>query len=423
MPHCGYLSAVSRMLEIYRALRERGVPVRIATHGGTYETVLRDAGVRYDIVGPRMSEQRCAEFLRAEIGMGDVRQSMYTDAELRTYAVAEAEYFRTHGIHVAVTGFTLTTLLSTRLAGIKLATEHAGSWVPPVYQRGLLPAPSLRRTRYLPASLARWLSNAAPPRVRFYCSGFNRVAAELGVPPVPSLAALVLGDLTLVPEVPEVLGIPAADLESWDPAGRPGYRPGTRLRYVGPIFARLHTPLPARVAEFLESGGPPLVYVAINSSPPELVRRAVRALAGLDARILVAATVHDLTDLAGPRVMVGGVLPSHLIMPRVDLAVTAGGQGSAQTAMAGGAPVLGIALQPEQDLNLALLHRRGAAHRVAPRAAGGPAFAALAGRMLADPAYRRAARRIQAIYDTVDGPGNAAEAIESLVVHSGGEAR
>ncbi|MBG6064691.1 glycosyltransferase [Micromonospora ureilytica] len=413
MPHCGFLSATSRMLEIYRALRQRGVAARIATHGGTYEHVLRDVGVPYDIVGPRMTPERCARFIRDEIGMGYVGQSMYTDREMREYVAAETEYFRRHDIRTVVTGFTLTTLLSTRLAGAALVTEHAGSWVPPVFERGLLPAPSQAHFGLLPARLLRRLSNALPPRVGFYCGGFNRLAAELGVPPVPSLASLVLGDLALIPEVPEVLGVPATEVADWRPNGRSGYRAGTRLRCVGPLYARLDLPLPDRVARFLAEPGP-VVYVAVNSTEVGFVRRVVTTIAALPVRVLVAGTHHDLHDMADDRVMVGGVLPSHLIMPAVDLAVTAGGQGSVQTAMAGGTPVLGFPLQPEQDLNLALLERIGAARLLAPRHVGAR-LAALVTEMLADPSYREAAQRVQRWYAATDGPANAAEAI--LAVH------
>ncbi len=416
LPHCAYLSSVSRMLEIHRALRQRGLAPRVATHGGTYEPLLAQAGVAYDVVGPRMSERRCAEFLRSEIGIGSVGQSMYADDELRAYVLAEAEYFRRHGIRVAVTGFTLTTLLSTRLAGVRLVTEHAGCWVPPTFERRLLPAsytPLHPALRFLPEPVARWLTNLAPPLLRFYCAGFNRIAAELGVPGVPSLPALVLGDLALVPEVPEVLGIPAEELEAWAPNGRAAYRPGTSLRYCGPLFARLDLALPDPVAEFLERRGPK-VYVAVSSSSPRLIRQTVEALRPLGVHVLVAATVHDLRDLGSDRVFVHGVLPSHLIMPRVDLAVTAGGQGSVQTAMAGGAPVLGFPLQPEQDLNLVLLERQGAARRIGPRDARPSRLVAIAREMLADDRWRRAARRIQRIYEAVDGPGNAADAIAAL---------
>jgi UDP:flavonoid glycosyltransferase YjiC (YdhE family) len=390
--------------------------------------VLRDAGIPYDIVGPRMDERRSARFVRSGVGMGNVNQSMYTDDELRTYARAEAAYFERHQVTVAVTGFTLTALLSTRLAGIKLVTEHAGCWVPPSYERGLLPAPTSVRPpllRVLPERIVRKLANAGPPRLHYYCAGFNRVAAELGIQGVPSLPALLLGDLTLVPEAPEVLGIPADELAAWTPAGNPAYWPSTRMRYSGPLYAQFGDTLPHNVTEFLAGPGP-IIYVAITSSPAELVRGVIAALTALpDARILVAATVHDPRKLATvddpsglakphPRVLIEGVLPSHLVMPRVDLAVTAGGQGSVQTAMAAGTPLLGIPLQPEQDLNVALLERQGAARRVAVRHAHTARLTDAARTMLADASYRSAARRIQRIYQGIDGPGMAADAIIAL---------
>lgn len=347
LPHCAYLSQTSRMIEIYRALQDRGVTPRVATHGGTHEPALKAAGIDYDLIGPRMDDERCARFLREQPSSGPVGQSAYSDAELRAYVLAEADYYRAHRIHTAVTGFTLTTTLSTRLAGIRLVSEHSASWVPPMFERRLLPAPS---TPILGIRSA-WLSNRLPARAKFYCGGFNRIARELAIPEIPSVAALVLGDLTLVTEAPEVLGVPATAIENWRP-GR-GYRPETRLRVTGPLFAHLPIPLPEDVSRFLDRPGP-VIYVAITSSPPSLVREVVQALRPAKARILVAGTVHDLSDLNdGDRVLVGGVLPSHLVMPRVHLAITSGGQGSVQTAMASGVPLLGIPLPtrtgPERD--------------------------------------------------------------------------
>jgi UDP:flavonoid glycosyltransferase YjiC (YdhE family) len=421
VPHCGYLSETSRMIEIWRALRARGTEPRVATHGGTYEHLLQAAGIVYDLIDPPMTPERCTTFVRSGVGMGPPAQSMYTDDELRTSARAEAAYFRRHGVTVAVTGFTLTTLLSTQLAGVKLVTEHAGSFVPPLFERGLLPLPVEAmppKLRYLPRPLATRLFNLGLPRLGHYCSGFVRVAAELGVPAVTRLPALLLGDLTLVPEIPEVLGVPAAEIERWEPAPGSPYRPGSRMRCTGPLYARLDLPVPEPVERFLSRPGP-VAYVAITSSSTALVRAVVQALANVDVRVLVAGTVHEHAALAEGsdpegRVLVGGVLPSHLIMPRVALAVTAGGQGSVQTAMAAGTPLLGIALQPEQDLNIVLAERQGAARRIAPRHAGTSRLTALATSMLADARYRQAAQRIAAQYARTDGPGNAAEAILEL---------
>jgi UDP:flavonoid glycosyltransferase YjiC (YdhE family) len=342
---------------------------------------------------------------------------MWTDEELRSYAVAEAEYFARHQVRVAVTGWTLTALLSTRLAGIPLVTEHAGSFLPPVFERGLLPAPSgplgLPGERFLPRRARRWIQNAAPARLGHYTAGFNRVAAELGVEPVPSFAALLLGDLTLVTDVPELLGLPRAEVDEWTPRDPRRYRPGTRLRYTGPLYAHLDLPVPDQVQAFL-AGHRPIIYVAITSSTPDLVRQAVNSLTPLGTKILVAATTHDLADLASGQVMVAGLLPNHLVMGDADLAVIAGGQGSVQTALAAGVPFVGIPLQPEQDANVTFAQDQGAARLIAQKAAGTPAMTATARDLLADAPARDSARRLQQIFAAVDGPTTAAQAITEI---------
>jgi UDP:flavonoid glycosyltransferase YjiC (YdhE family) len=166
------------------------------------------------------------------------------------------------------------------------------------------------------------------------------------------------------------------------------------------------------VQQFLDHPGP-TIYLAMTSTPPAQVRTALAELSRLDLRILVAGTIHDLGDLATDRIMIEGVLPSHLVMPQVDLAVTTGGQGSVQTAMASGTPLLGIPLHIEQDLNVALVERLNAARRVRPGN-----LADLATRMLDDPTHREAAEHIQKQYAAVDGPAEAAKIIASELTHA-----
>ncbi|HTU61138.1 MAG TPA: hypothetical protein VMF89_21940, partial [Polyangiales bacterium] len=349
LPHCGYLSETSRMLVLQRALVQRGAPVIVATQGGPHERRLVESGVDYHVVGPRLSDARCRELVRAGAGMGSPSQSMWTDPEIETYARAEAQFFREHNVRAVVTGFTLTALLSSRLAGIPVITEHAGSYVPPIWERNMIepflrsPMPLVDR---LPYAARRFIANVGIQNVKNYCSGFDRVARKLGVKGVPSFASLLLGDLTLVPEAEEVLGIPAAELAAWRSTS-PAYRAGTRLEYVGPLFAELDIPVPERVERFLE-GPRPIVYVAITSTTTEQLAAVVRALEPAGVRVLVAGTLHDLHDLHAlqrEHVLIENVLPSHRIMPRVDLAITAGGQGSVQCALASGTPLIALPLQ------------------------------------------------------------------------------
>jgi UDP:flavonoid glycosyltransferase YjiC (YdhE family) len=359
-----------------------------------------------------MDEERGRRFILDNVGIGNPAQSMYSPEEMRTYVAAEVEYFREHGVKAVVIGFTLTTLLSTRVAGIPVITDHAGAFLPPLFERGMLPVPSRPVQpifNYLPRAVSRFLMNKGAPRLKLYLGGFNALAAELGVPGIPSFPALLLGDLALVTEAPEVYGISEEAMNAWRPTGG-AYWPSTRLAYTGPIFAELDVPIPPPVEEALGRSGPK-VYVAITSAPAELVRAAVREAAKSGAEVIVAGTVHALGDMAGPKVTIGGVLPSHKIMPRVDLAVTAGGRGSVQCAMAAGTPVIGIPLQPEQDANVHLLQEKGAARLLPIRDVGRGRLPELVREMLADPACRAAAGRIKAAYAGRNGPALSADAI------------
>jgi UDP:flavonoid glycosyltransferase YjiC (YdhE family) len=368
------------MLEIGRALRERGAEVRVATHGGPYEWVLQAAGFRFDVLGGEKADAQVA---------------------------AEAGHLRAIGARAVVTGRTITALESSRLAGVPLVTAHAGAWVPPMWERGLLPLPfaplGIPFERCLPRALRRRLYNA-------------RVTGMAADP------ALALGDLTLVTDVKELLGITGSAIDGWRPRDPAPHRPGARLKLVGPIPGRLDVPLPERVERLL-AGPRPIVYVAITSSEPGLVRSAVGALRPLGARILVAATVHDLAGMEDDQVAVEGVLPSRLVMPRVDLAVTAGGQGSVHTALAAGVPVVGLPLGPEQHLNVALAERAGAALAVAPHLAATPELTRSARELLTAPRHRAAAERLREAFARADGPGRAADAIiavaSGVAVHPG----
>ena len=88
-----------------------------------------------------------------------------------------------------------------------------------------------------------------------------------------------------------------------------------------------------------------------------------------------------------------------------------GSQGTVQTAMAGGMPILGIPLHPEQELNVHLAVRTGMGLAVAPRHAPSEATTAMARRILGSTAYRKQARRVRGLFESVDGAGNAAVAI------------
>jgi UDP:flavonoid glycosyltransferase YjiC (YdhE family) len=414
LPNCAFLSETSRMIEIARALRRRGEEVMLATRGGPYLRVVEGSGLPWTRLDPPIDDHGARDFLDHLLEMGHPgARPMLTEEEIRSAVAREVALIRSTGASAVVIGFTLTGYLSSRVAGVPLVASHGGSFVPPVFERRLAPIPSSPPPGFerMPRFLQRLFANLGPSLVRAPTRELNRVAAELGVEPVPSLAALMLADLTLVTDVPEILGVPREELESWRPRTGLFHRKATRLEYVGPLFARLDMPITPEVDAFL-SGPSPTALVSLSSSTAEMVRDVTRRVRDAGARVLVASTVHQVADLASDRVLVGGILPNHLVMPRVDLAVTMGGQGTVQTAIASGTPLVGFPLQPEQDLNVAIIERLGMGVRLPPAVAATAATTEAVRSILDDlPRYRDAARRAQAHYAGVDGADNAASAI------------
>lgn len=414
LPNAQFLSEVSRAIEIARALQARGVPVAFGTRGGSYAQLIGAAGFSATRLDPPSTPQVETGFLEAILAMGPrTGRDFFTDDELRAAVDSEVALIRHLGADLVITGFALSAYLSTQLAGVPLATDHGGSFVPPVLSRMLCPVavnPPDPNVAKLPIAVQRWLANRAPAFIRAPVAQLNRHARERGVDPLPSMLGLMCGDLTLVTDLPQVLGLSVHDLEQWRPRWPLRVRAGTTFRYTGPLYARLDLPVPAKVDAFLD-GDDPVVYVALTSVTEEFLRSVVASARASGHKVLVAGASHHLNDLADDRTLVAGVLPSHAIMPRAAAAVIMGGQGSVQTAIASGTPFIGLPYHGEQELNIAVAERLGTAIRMPPADAGTPALPQAITRLIAETPFATAATSAAAHYAGVEGGALAADVI------------
>ena len=412
LPNCGFLSETSRMIGIARALERQGARPAIAGHGGPYAHLIDEAGLPWRHLEPQMNADDHQRFLDGVVSISRGDRPFYGEGFIHAAARAEATWLREIDAQMAVIGFNLTTYLSSRLAGIPLATSHGGSFVPPVLDRGLCPAPVYPPTPHigrLPRVVQRWVANHVPRWLTAPVRDLNRAARDLGVAPLPGFMALMCGDLTLVTDVPEVLGIPADELERWRPWRRSLW-PSTTFRYTGPLFATLDRNIPPPVDAFLSADGP-VVYVSPTSVSTPFLRGLIGAVARAGARVLVGATIHDVRDLENERVLIAGVLPNHLVMGRVSAAVIMGGQGSVQSAMAAGTPFVGMPYHGEQELNVGLAEAKGMAIRLSPEDAATARMTAAVEQLLADSSYRANAQRVKRCYAEVDGAAGCAREI------------
>ncbi|MFO7894651.1 MAG: glycosyltransferase [Longimicrobiales bacterium] len=417
LPNASFLSETSRMLAIREALEERGMDPVLATHGGTFEWVIRDAGVPYERLDPPLTGAESQTFVRACYHPGQER--FYPDAAtLRAHVEAELDFFDAVGAEAVVSGFTLSAALSARGAGVPLVVTHLGSWVPPMIDHGRLAAAeylaSLPPFSLLPAGVRDRLFAFRWPRLKVGVDDFNRVADALGIERVRTTWDVMHGDLTLVTDVPEIAGIPEGDLEAWRPRGR-HYRPSLRFAYAGPLFARLFGDVPETVASFLETDEP-TVLVSMSSSVEAYVRTVRDTVAAMPVRAVIAGQVHADRIPDADNVMVTDYLPAPEVMPRVDAAVIHGGQGTVQTAIAGGTPFVGFPLQPEQNFNLRQVERHGAGRTLSLRALERGELRTALTEVLEDPSYAEAMGRLQAWQAGRDGPTEVARVIRDRVL-------
>lgn len=147
-----------------------------------------------------------------------------------------------------------------------------------------------------------------------------------------------------------------------------------------------------------------------------LAGQVARAISGLEVDVVVAITPGQRAMLGQlpPGVSVIESVPLHLLLPDCDLVVAHGGAGTLLTALANGLPQLLIPRLPDHVRHAGRLAEAGAA-AVLPAPVQDPAMIRdqVAG-LLATPAYRAAAQRLQSEMHGQPSPAQIVSQLEDL---------
>ena len=233
----------------------------------------------------------------------------------------------------------------------------------------------------------------------------NELRAEHGLPPDPDLTMLSRY-LVLAPGPPSYRD-PAHPL----PATAHAIRPLIPAPAEG-------DELPASIAEW---DGAPLVWFTLgtvfNVESGDLFARVISGLRDLPVRLVV--TVGRQIDPAelGPQpanVRIERFIPQALLLPHCDVVVSHGGSGSVIGALAHGLPMVLIPMGADQLLNGARCDALGVARVLDPIATTPREAAGAVSDVLANPAWRRNAERLQAEIDELPGPDHALTLLEHL---------
>ncbi len=317
----------------------------------------------------------------------DAGRPLYDAETLGAYLDEDLAILREVRPDVVVGDCRFTLSVSARLAGVPYLAIVNAYWSP--YADRAYPMPEFPLSRILGVRLATPIFRLARPMAfAMHTRPFNRLRTEHGLPGLGSDlgAAYSEADRTLYADVPEL--VPTAGL------------PATH-HYLGPIEWSPRVELPAWWDEIPPDR--PVVYATLGSSGrPGLLSNVLEALADLDVTVIAASAGKALEGRLPANARIAPYLPGREAAGRSSLVICNGGSPTTHQALGVGTPVLGLAANLDQHLNMVGVVGTGAGLLVRSEHARPPAIRSAAQRILADPSFRSAAAGLAAIFARYD---------------------
>ena len=273
---------------------------------------------------------------------------VYDIETLRGYVREDLALIERVNPDVVVGDFRLSLSVSARLARVPYVAISNAYWSP-YYARRVLPMPVLPMTKMLPLPFAgaifRWFS---PYVMRSHSSALNRLRIENGLISLgPDLRSTYTdADLTLYADDPELFAL---------------YGAPNNHRFLGPVVWEPKMPKPPWWDSLPSDRA--IVYVTLGSSGPKrLLGEVLQALADLPIFMIASSAGQNIDGLDQPNALVAPYLPGTAAAARSALVICNGGSLTSYQALSAGVPVLGIATNMDQFLNMEAITRLGAGY-------------------------------------------------------------
>lgn len=202
---------------------------------------------------------------------------------------------------------------------------------------------------------------------------------------------------------------------------------------TGPLYAESDAKLDRDIATHLTKGPGPSILVTMGSSgTEEFLFEAIKALKcnpedNWNAVVLASksiCSVDKANEIAAgdPRLLITDrFIPAPAANALADVIVTHGGQGTVQCALAAGKPIVGVALQVEQQTNLDNAMNAGAGIRVQKQFWKARNIRSTVLAVLKDPTYAAKARILAETLNSMDGAKTAAEVMWKFILEERSE--
>ena len=370
------LAHVGRPLSLAQGLDEDTYDVHFACADG-YDFCFKQTRFRRWRIDSISSQQ----FLQALAG----GKPVYTESTLQGYVEDDLHLLKSVRPDVVIGDFRLSLSISARLQHIPYITISNAYWSP--YVRQHYTVPRLPLTEVLPIWLANGLFRLIRPLAfASHAVPLNRVRRRRGLPSLGSdlRRTYTDADRTLYADIPHLFP--------------PHAMPATH-DYLGAVIWAPPLDLPDWWQRPELSSGRPIVYVTLGSSGQgQLLPRVLRALAPLPVTVLAATAGTVRVDAVPPNAFVAPFLPGDAAARRASLVICNGGSPTSQQALTAGVPVIGIAGNLDQFLNMHGIVGAGAGLLLRADRFQETALRHAATRMLDDGQARLAARQLAAAF-------------------------
>jgi UDP:flavonoid glycosyltransferase YjiC (YdhE family) len=262
---------------------------------------------------------------------------VYDEATLTAYVEADRRLLEQVRPAIVIGDFRLSLSVSARLSGVPYLALTNAYWSPHV-QPGYT-VPNIPLTKVLPIALADPLFRMVRPMAfAAHSVPLNKVRRKYGLPSLGFDLRRVYTDAdhTAYMDIPQMF---------------PSERLPANHSYLGPVLWSPPIEVPAWWDRL--PAGRPIVYVTLGSSGQgHLLPQVLAALSTLPVT-LIAATAGNVDLGSQPdNVFAADFLPGEAAAARSALVVCNGGSPTSQQALASGVPVLGIASNLDQFLNM-----------------------------------------------------------------------
>jgi UDP:flavonoid glycosyltransferase YjiC (YdhE family) len=275
---------------------------------------------------------------------------VYDTDTLRSYVREDLALIEAVRPDLVIGDFRISLGISARIAGVPYFTITNAYWSP--YARLPLPLPEHPVTQVLGLTLSQALFNLVYPLVfAYHTLPLNRVRRDYGLPSLSyDLREIYTqADQTLYADIPNLVPtIPLPPHHHW----------------LGPI---LWSPMVAPPVWWSAlPDDKPIVYVTLGSSSEgnQLLSTILQGLSELPITVIAATAGRPIPTNLPANARVAAFLPGTEAATRSRLVICNGGSPTTQQAFSAGVPVIGIAGNMDQHLNMICLERVGAGLRL-----------------------------------------------------------